>query len=1148
MVRRNTVLDVAEDAVAQPPVCTAKICRLAACVTLTSRINIMQRSRLSFALATLILLTTIVGRATAEDESKPNVVFILADDLGWSDTTLYSTTSLYQTPNIQRLAQRGMTFTRAYSSSPLCSPTRASVLTGLSPARHGITAPTCHLPKVILKATVPTSAAPNKFSTTPQCVSRLDTKYYTLAEMLRDNGYATGHFGKWHLGSEPYSPLEHGFEVDVPHHAGPGPAGSYVAPWKFNDFDHDPDVPDQHLEDRMAKEAVAFLQQHQDEPIFLNYWMFSVHAPFDAKKSLIDKYRTVVDPNNPQRSPTYAAMIESMDDAVGTLIDTLDRLGIADNTIIIFASDNGGNMYNLVDGGTATSNAPLRGGKATMFEGGVRGPAIIVSPGAIEAGSQCDEVIQSSDFYPTLLDLLSVDAQPDQTFDGISIVPALKGKSLAREAIFTYFPHGPSVPDWLPPSVSVHTGDWKLIRIFHGGENGSHRYKLFNLRQDIDEQNNVADEHPGQVKRLDALIEQHLNDTQAVRPLPNPKFDPSKYDVGKEGQAKLKGGADKKTKKNRQPGKPVAGWRPAGTCTLTADAKAMTVHSTGGDPHLSHSLAQPIESGKFRLEFTMASQSSGNGQIFWQARDTGPFKAERSEKFKVNHDNNPHTYSVDFASASPLIAIRIDPANAAGTIRITDIRLIDEAGATLYELKLPKAPPTSAQIKAEKRKPNIIVVYTDDHGYSDLSCQGVFEDVRTPKIDALAAGGVRMTDGYCTAPQCVPSRGGLLSGQYQTKWGLESNPQFKDAATMKRFDELKTIPERLQSVGYVTGMAGKWHLGPSDAGAISKHGFDKAFHKNSNGRGHWNMNLSGEDIEPQVQKGGGYHIDMISDFACTFIDRYADKPFFFYLACRAPHVPLDAPKKYLDRFPGKMPERRRQALAMISSIDDGVGQIVKTLRRHDIEKDTLIFVISDNGAPLKIHKLDAPGGGPGWDGSLNDPMNGEKGMLTEGGIRVPFVASWKGTIPGGQVYSHPVITLDVGATACAIAGLPNDPVLDGVNLIPYLTGENNAAPHETLYWRWLGQSAVRKGRWKYIRSDDREYLFDLAEDVEETNDLAGKHPDVAASLHEDLKDWAETQSPPGIWALKSAGMSRAAEKYFDWYVEGKRNSSAQESR
>ena len=493
----------------------------------------------------LTRLATVVAMglpsATIFAESPPNVVFILADDLGWSDTTLFGTTSFYETPNIERLAARGMTFTRAYSSSPLCSPTRASIMTGLSPARTGITAPNCHLPQVTLKATPAASGPPDRKATIPGSVSRLNTNYYTLAEMFHDNGYATGHFGKWHLGPEPYSPLQHGFDVDVPHHPGPGPAGSYVAPWKFKDFDPDPNVPDQHIEDRMAAEAVAFLEQHQNEPFFLNYWMFSVHAPFDAKKTLIDEYRKKVDPDAPQRSPTYAAMIESMDDAVGTLLDTLDRLGIAEHTIIVFASDNGGNMYNQVDGTSATSNAPLRGGKATMYEGGVRGPAIVVYPPQVKAGSRSDEIIQSGDFYPTLLELVEIQPQAEQSFDGMSIVPALLGKPLAREAIFTYFPHEPRVPEWMPPAVSVHAGDWKLIRIFHGGENGRHRYKLYNLRDDIGEEHNLAAEMPERVEQLDQWIESFLAKTGAVVPLPNPKFDPAKYRPELEGKAKLKG-------------------------------------------------------------------------------------------------------------------------------------------------------------------------------------------------------------------------------------------------------------------------------------------------------------------------------------------------------------------------------------------------------------------------------------------------------------------------------------------------------------------------------------------------------------------------------------------------------------------------------
>lgn len=226
---------------------------------------------------------TLLAKNDHVEARKPNVVFILADDLGWSDTTLYGTTTLYQTPNIERLSKRGMTFTHAYAASPLCSPTRSAILTGLHPARTGLTAPNCHLPAVNLKATPAATAAPNQKATTVKSVTRLDTKYYTIAEMLKDSGYATGHFGKWHLGSEPHSPLEHGFDIDVPHWHGPGPAKSYVAPWAYPDFD--PDTPNEHIEDRMAKEAVKFMEANKDGPFFLNYWMFSVHAPLTPRRT-----------------------------------------------------------------------------------------------------------------------------------------------------------------------------------------------------------------------------------------------------------------------------------------------------------------------------------------------------------------------------------------------------------------------------------------------------------------------------------------------------------------------------------------------------------------------------------------------------------------------------------------------------------------------------------------------------------------------------------------------------------------------------------------------------------------------------------------------------------------------------------------------
>ena len=490
----------------------------------------MRRLVTVFAVVLLFILDTNVEAAPRS----PNVVIILTDDLGWSDTTLFGTTKLYQTPNIARLAKRGMTFTQAHSASPLCSPTRASLLTGLSPAQHGITAPNCHLPQVVLKATIGERAGANSPSILPEPVTRLATTYQTLPKSLKEVGYATGHFGKWHLGSAPYSPLEHGFDVDLPHWPGPGPAGSFVAPWQFPDFD--PATPDEHIEDRMAREAVAFMEANQDKPFYLNYWMFSVHAPFDAKRDLIEKYRGLVNAAEAQRSPIYAAMVESMDDAVGALLDTLDRLKIADNTIIIFSSDNGGNMYNVVEDTTATSNAPLRGGKATMYEGGTRVPQVVCWPNHISAGSRTDVLTNTCDIYPTVLDMLRLKPAPGQRFDGESILPALKGEPLERKTIFTFFPHNPPVPEWMPPAVSVHRDDWKLIRLFACGASGKDRWKLFNLREDIGERTDLANAHPEIVEELDSLIAKFLRDADAVVPIANPAFEPSKYNIEDEGK------------------------------------------------------------------------------------------------------------------------------------------------------------------------------------------------------------------------------------------------------------------------------------------------------------------------------------------------------------------------------------------------------------------------------------------------------------------------------------------------------------------------------------------------------------------------------------------------------------------------------------
>lgn len=456
-------------------------------------------------------------------------------------------------------------------------------------------------------------------------------------------------------------------------------------------------------------------------------------------------------------------------------------------------------------------------------------------------------------------------------------------------------------------------------------------------------------------------------------------------------------------------------------------------------------------------------------------------------------------------------------------------------------------------------KPNIIVIFADDLGYADLGIQSMMSDIKTPNLDQLAADGVRMTAGYVTAPQCVPSRAGLLSGRYQQRFGVDHN------GTIPMPLEEVLLPQRLKKAGYVTGMTGKWHLEPlhvqqdwvrkemphlkdkqklepSDIPLARKmpyypsaRGFDEYFYGPMN-RIWANYDLSGNTIESQWFQAEGYRLDIQTDATLAFIDRNHDKPFFFYLPYFAPHVPLEATEKYLSRFPGEMPERRRYCLAMMSAIDDGVGKIRQRLKQHQIAENTLIFFISDNGAPLKITKEDKPISfkGGAWDGSLNDPWVGEKGMIAEGGIRVPFVVSWPAALPAGSSYHHPVSALDVAATAVAVAGLKEPKELDGTNLVPYLNGKKKGLPTKYMYWRFWDQSAVRNGDWKFLKAGNREFLFDLSSPDHEKVNLVQQYPQKVRKLKRKLEKWGAELHTPGI----PDGEIRREAKWYDHYFKG----------
>lgn len=489
-------------------------------------------------IAALTLCVSTPATIAAATKARPNVVFILADDLGVNDLALYGST-FHETPNIDTLGKRGMKFSRAYSASPLCSPTRSSILTGLYPARIGITAPNCHLPEVVLEKAAATRAAPAQKALPAASVTRLKTEYYTLAKAFKADGYTTAHFGKWHLGAEPFSPLEHGFDTDIPHTSAPSPLGKgFFHPfpvWKNHG------KPGDHLEDLLADAAVAFIAKNKDRPFFLNYWAFEVHSPWQAKEKQIAKYRAKATPTSLQRNPVYAGMLETLDEVVGRLVVALEKAGVLENTVIVFTSDNGPffhpnavHMPEEFHRVPVSSALPLRAGKGTIYEAGTRVPLLVVWPGKIRPGSVSDALIQSTDFFPTFTDMLGWTLPATVRFDGVSQRPVLERNRNVRQEIFCHFPHGNSAQDYegmaaptsAAPASSVRVGDWKLIRFYCDNTDQTDRHELFNLADDPGETRDVAAAQPDRIKQLAARLDVILRETSAVIPSSNPAYDP----------------------------------------------------------------------------------------------------------------------------------------------------------------------------------------------------------------------------------------------------------------------------------------------------------------------------------------------------------------------------------------------------------------------------------------------------------------------------------------------------------------------------------------------------------------------------------------------------------------------------------------------
>ena len=418
-----------------------------------------------------------------------------------------------------------------------------------------------------------------------------------------------------------------------------------------------------------------------------------------------------------------------------------------------------------------------------------------------------------------------------------------------------------------------------------------------------------------------------------------------------------------------------------------------------------------------------------------------------------------------------------------------------------------------------KPRPNVILIVADDLGYADLGCQNLSKDVRTPYIDQLATNGVRCTNGYVSAALCSPARAGLLTGRYQQRFGHEHNPGPDTAETFGLPLDQATLPQQLKSVGYTTAMIGKWHLGNRPEFHPTRRGFDEFFGFLGGAHGYNTVGQGANVLQRGTQPldKTDYLTDAFSREAVQFIERQAARqqvrteppnPFFLYLTYNAVHTPMQAPLQYLARFPDETDDTRKTMLAMLTAMDEGIGQVMAKLRERRLEEDTLIFFVSDNGGPTHAN------------GSRNAPLRGVKNTLWEGGIRVPFIVQWKGSLPAGKIYNHPVIALDIAPTIYSVAGVSTLPKgrYDGVELLPYLGGSNPSPPHDALYWRAGEQWAVRAGSHKLTRADVSQppRLFDVSKDPGESNDLAAAQPDVAASLKSKYDQWSAPLAAP-LW-------------------------------
>jgi arylsulfatase A-like enzyme len=1030
------------------------------------------------------------------EPASPNVLFIAMDDLNdWIGCLGGHPQTI--TPNLDRLAASGVLFTNAHCPAPACNPCRSAVFTGRAPNRSGL-----YDNRQQMREVMPTEQI--------------------IPQYFRNHGYRAAGSGKllhYFIDANSWDEYFPKAESENPFPDTYYPQQRPVnlprgGPWQYVETDWAAlDVTDEEFggDWSVSQWIGEQLGKQHDQPFFLGCGLYRPHEPWFVPKKYFEPFplesielppgyqENDLDdvPEAGQRAARnryfehilqqkqwkqgiqgYLASIHFADAMLGRVLDALESGPNAENTIVVLWSDHG---WQLGEKEHWQKYTPWRAVTRVPLMIRVPEKASVALPRGTSAGTVCDAPVNLLSLFPTLLDLCQLPANPNN--DGPSLLALL---------------NDPATSDWKHDSVTyLSNPDTYAI------SGRSHRYihyadgseELYDIRVDPYEWKNLVTS-PESQQLLAAFRDEA------------PREFVERIEPTIESLAKLT-------------------WHPITDATVPSS-------KPDGNPFPVHFINKQRQSVELFWISPQGQQKSygaiGPGQTKTQSTRPGAVWA-------VAKPNEPRSL---------------------GYFVIGD---------------------RTAQAVIPATQPNVIVILTDDQGWSDLGCQGQVNDIKTPHIDALAQRGVRCTAGYVTAPQCSPSRAGLMTGRHQQRFGIDTIPD------MPLPGEAITIAERLQPLGYRTGFVGKWHLEPNvvctdwlrrelpamagkprDQVQIpwnkiqpyspASQGFDEYFWGElRHYRVNYELTSGGGEITDRATakvqplltqmkqiENKAFRIDVQTEAAVSFIRRNHDRPFYLQLNYYGPHTPLEATAKYLDRFPADMPVRRRYALAMIAAIDDGVGRIVRQLTDHGLLDNTLIIMTSDNGAPLKMTKPDTPIDRDlgGWDGSLNEPWVGEKGMLSEGGIRVPMIWSLPSQLPTGKTYAWPVSTLDIAPSVLQLAGGnvqdTGDP-FDGIDMISAMNDIQNPATR-TLHFRFWDQAAIRRGKWKYIYvGDGRQYLFDLESDQHEHTNLSTQYTDLVDKLHVDLETWCNGLQPPG---LPTGGKMRER-NWYEFYFDNDSN-------